>query len=271
MSVTLRFLGTGAAEPVPTPGCTCANCAHARTDISARRAQSGILLTHDDRQYVVDCGPAAVVLPQWSDEATLGGVFISHLHPDHALGLYSLRWTKQDQAVPTFLPPDAGGPTGTGLGHEMVEIENWLNLEPTNLEFFSDLTIGDLRVRTLQLQHGNTPTQGFLFELDGVKIAYLIDGKGLPDRSRAVLAECGQLDCAIVDATYRPGTVDTRHNTVDEAVELGRQIGARLVLLTHVGHHNLAKPELEALVASLAERYDGQRFMCAHDGLTLKL
>ncbi len=270
--MTLRFIGTGAAEPVPTPGCKCANCSHARTDPGARRAQSGVVLLGDSGlQYVVDCGPGAAMLPQWNDEAELGAVFISHLHPDHALGLYSLRWTKQDDSVRVFLPPDAGGPTGTGLGHEMVEIDNWLKLEPETVAFFSDLTVGDLRVRTLRLDHGETPVQGFLFDLGGVTIAYLIDGRGLPKRSRAVLAQYERLECAIVDATYRPGTVDTRHNTVDEAVELGRELGARLVLLTHFGHHNLAQPELEARTAELAAGHHGQTFMCARDGLEITL
>lgn len=209
------------------------------------------------------------MLPQWREDAPLGAVFVSHLHPDHALGLYSLRWTKQEESIPTFLPPRAAGPTGTGLGHEMVELENWLNLEPKQLEFFSEITVDELRVRTIQLDHGNTPTQGFVFEIDEVKIAYLIDGKGLPDSSRNVLAECGTLDCAIVDSTYRPGTIDVRHNTVDEAVALGLQLDARLVLLTHIGHHNLAKPELEALVSGLTAAHHDQRFMCAYDGLTL--
>lgn len=271
MSVTLRFLGTGAAEPVPTPGCTCPNCAHARTDPTARRAQSGMVLLHDDGQYVVDCGPAVVAVPEWLDAAPLQGVFLSHLHPDHALGLYSLRWLQQESPVPTFLPPDTDERDRDGVEHEIVRLANWLRLEPTRLDFFSTVTLDGLTALSLELDHGSTPTQGFLFELEGVSVAYLIDGKGLPPKAAAALRERGRLDCIVVDATYRPGRPDSRHNNVDEAIELGAQSGARRVVLTHFGHHNLSKPELEAYVREQTARVEDQAFICAYDGLTMTL
>jgi phosphoribosyl 1,2-cyclic phosphate phosphodiesterase len=271
MNVALRFLGTGAAEPVPVPGCTCANCEHARTDPAARRAQSGMTLRCGGGQYLVDCGPAAVAVSRALDAAPLRGVFLSHLHPDHALGLYSLRWVRQESPVPTFIPPDTDERDSDGVEHEIVRIENWLGLEPKRLEFFTAISLNSLSALSLELRHGTTPTQGFLFDLDGVRIAYLIDSKGLPGKTAAVLRERGRLDCIVVDATYRPGRLDSRHNNVDEAIELGRLSGARRVALTHFGHHNLPKPALESYVREQTADLEDQAFICAYDGLTITL
>lgn len=269
--MSVRFLGTGAAEPIPAPGCTCSNCMHALTDPTAHRAQSGMALLHDDGQYVVDCGPAVVAVPQWLNAAPLKAVFISHLHPDHALGLYSIRWVQQETPVPTFLPPDTDQQDSDGVEHEIVRLENWLKLNPTRLDYFSAVTLDGLTALSLELSHGDTPTQGFLFELEGVKVAYLIDGKGLPPKTASVLSERGRLDCIVVDATYRPGTHGSRHNSVDEAIELGLQSGARRVVLTHIGHQNLSKPELEAYVHERTAVVEDQAFICAYDGLTIAL
>lgn len=272
MSVTLRFLGTGAAEPVPTPGCSCPGCAYARIDPAARRMQSGMALVVGGDQYVVDCGPAAMAVPHWLDTAVVRGVFVSHLHPDHALGLYSLRWAaRQETPIPVFLPPDSNEQDSDGLEHELVRLENWLGLEPTRLDRFTTVTLGELTAHTLELDHGDTPTQGFLFGLGGIAVAYLIDGKGLPPRTAAALREHGPLDCAVVDATYTPGTRDGRHNSVDEAIEVGRATGARRVILTHIGHHNLPAPELEAYVRERTATVTDQAFVCARDGLTIAL
>ncbi|HZO97023.1 MAG TPA: MBL fold metallo-hydrolase [Gaiellaceae bacterium] len=271
MSVTLRFIGTGAAEPVPAPGCDCPGCAYARTDATARRMQSGLALVVGADQYVVDCGPAAVAAPQWLQTARVRGVFVSHLHPDHALGLYSIRWAQHETPIPVFLPPEGGDTGARDVEHERVHLENWLGLEPSRLDFFSSVALDEVSVLTLELRHGDTPTQGFLFEAGGARVAYLLDGKGLPPRTAAALRDRGRLDGAVIDATHRPGTRDSRHNNLDEAIEIGLEIGARRVFLTHIGHHNLPKPELEGYVRERTAPIVDQEFVCSHDGLTIAL
>lgn len=271
MTVTLRFLGTGAAEPVPTPGCACPACAHARAEPAARRMQSGVALATEGGQYLVDCGPAVVASSGWLDAAEVRAVLLSHLHPDHALGLYSLRWAPQERPIPVFLPQVPRRDGAAGIEGERVWLESWLALEPRVVEPFAAVRVGELTALTLELAHGDTPTQGFLLELAGVTVAYLLDGKGLPERALAALRARGPLDAAIVDATYRPGRRDGRHNNLDEAIELGLEIGARRVFLSHIGHHNLPQPELEAYVRARTPAGDGPEFVCARDGLTLTL
>jgi len=229
-----------------------------------------MVLMDESGQYVVDCGPAAVSGGHWIHGTPLKAIFVSHLHPDHGLGLYSIRWTKQEDPVPTFLPPDTTESDRDGLGHESVRLENWLSLRPTRLPPYTTATVDGLSATALELCHGRTPTQGFLFEIGGVVIAYLIDSKGVPERTAEILRSADVIDCAIVDATYRPGKDDPRHNNVDQAIDLGLQLAARTVILTHIGHHNLAKPELEAYVRDRAIGSD-QAFICAYDGLTLTL
>ncbi len=226
-----------------------------------------MVLFDEDGQYVVDCGPAAVSGGHWVDVTPIKGVFISHLHPDHGLGLYSIRWAVQ-RPIPTFLPPDTTELDDEGIGHESVRIVNWLSLRPNRLDFFAAVEVDGLSATALELCHGITPTQGYLFERGGVSIAYLIDSKGLPQQTAELLDAVDVLNCAVVDATYRPGREDPRHNNVDEAIDLGVQLAARVVVLTHVGHHNLSKPELEAHVEERTRGFD-QEFICAYDGLTL--
>lgn len=90
----VTFLGTGSAMPVP------------------ERAQTGLLLEHDDRTLLVDCGSGVLrrlTNTEVGYEGT-GTVLLTHLHLDHVADLLPLikaRWLAGEEFLQVV------GPTGT--------------------------------------------------------------------------------------------------------------------------------------------------------------
>lgn len=74
---------------------------------------SGYLVTVNDTNVVLDLGPNTLLeLRKHVDYRTLDGIIISHLHMDHVLDLFALRFmlsynpVAPGKKLPLFLPPD---------------------------------------------------------------------------------------------------------------------------------------------------------------------
>lgn len=74
---------------------------------------SGYLLDFDGTTIVLDLGPSTLIeLRKHTDFRNLDGIVISHLHMDHVLDLFILRFmlnynpVKPERKIPLFLPPN---------------------------------------------------------------------------------------------------------------------------------------------------------------------
>ncbi len=74
---------------------------------------SGYLLEIDDSRIVLDLGPSTLIeLRKHADYRALDGIVISHLHMDHVLDLFILRFmlkhnpVKPERKTPLYLPPN---------------------------------------------------------------------------------------------------------------------------------------------------------------------
>src|SRR5689334_21224960 len=91
MDITLRFLGTAAAVPIPWAGCGCSQCAEAQRERQLRRTRSSILLESPNGTLLIDAGPDVYrQLARLPAIPRLDAVIITHAHSDHYLGLDDL-------------------------------------------------------------------------------------------------------------------------------------------------------------------------------------
>jgi phosphoribosyl 1,2-cyclic phosphate phosphodiesterase len=101
----------------------------------------------------------------------------------------------------------------------------------------------------------------------GRRIAYFTDTAGLTPAVKALIRG---VDCLICDATFHgPNWYPHSHMNIDEAVALGREAGARRLLLTHLAMHYSEPVTTEDLRAELAARGPGVEL--AADGMELPL
>lgn len=100
---------------------------------------SGYLLGIDGTTIVLDLGPSTLIeLRKHTDFRKLDGIVISHLHMDHVLDLFILRFmlnynpVKPERKIPLYLPPD-------GMAFMAKAAHLWATKDDDVDSYFSDV------------------------------------------------------------------------------------------------------------------------------------
>jgi phosphoribosyl 1,2-cyclic phosphodiesterase len=240
---------------------------------------------------VLDLGTG---LRYWGDTLKADGSFrgaalITHLHWDHVQGLPF--FVPADRVGSTF---DIYGPTqedGSSLEHAFEEFMRppYFPVRFTELRGTyrfhdvgdTDIVIGDAKVKVRDVPHVGR-TNGYRIEMGGAVIAYISDHQqpmdGSFDIPNGVLELCDGVDLLIHDAQYLPAEFEEKrhwgHCTVDYAVQVARESGAKVLSLFHhdPGHGDDAVDRM--LDRAMAVRNGcGQpaEIMAAAEGVTVSL
>ena len=244
----LVVLGSGAAEGIPVLNCKCRSCQEARAIPVAKRMPTSIFVA-SKVNFLVDAG--FDVMYKMSD-LDVDFILLTHWHPDHYAGLFRLRWSPK----PVNLYAPRGG------------LADWIAMELKNLKLrqvapYEGFKHEEISITPVPLNH-KIETLGYLIDDGEARMAFLFDGKGLSSRD-CDLVRGFEAHVALIDATERPGSQNSYHNNVDEAIELGYKVAAERTVLTHIAHHNMPLTELVTYV----KRFKG--VVLAHDDMVIQL
>jgi phosphoribosyl 1,2-cyclic phosphate phosphodiesterase len=252
MGLRVTMLGCGTSTGVPVIGCRCAVCTS--SDPRNRRLRTSLRLELPAGVAVVDTSPDFRQQALTFGLDRVDAILFTHSHVDHLFGLDDVRVFnfRQGGAIPCYGSAEtlaavrrtfayAFEPEGEGGGKPRLEL----------IEVRRPFALLGSEVVPVPLLHGSMEVFGY--RLAG--FAYLTDCSRVPEASRALL---GGLEVLILDALrYRPhGT----HLSVEEAIALAAEIGARRTIFTHLAHDvDYAAPEV-ALPAGVEFGYDGLAF-----------
>ena len=99
MKVT--FLGSGTSQGVPVIACDCKVCVS--KDTRDKRLRSSIMLSHNDKNYVIDCGPDFRQQMLENKVNNLNAILFTHEHKDHVAGLDDVRAYNFKEKTDTIL------------------------------------------------------------------------------------------------------------------------------------------------------------------------
>ncbi|MGB3152204.1 MAG: MBL fold metallo-hydrolase [Maribacter sp.] len=88
-ALKITFLGTGTSQGVPIIGSTHPVCLS--DDIKDKRLRVSVLLSWDDYNFVIDCGPDFRQQMLTNNVAKLHGIIFTHEHSDHTAGIDDIR------------------------------------------------------------------------------------------------------------------------------------------------------------------------------------
>jgi phosphoribosyl 1,2-cyclic phosphate phosphodiesterase len=252
MGLRVTMLGCGTSTGVPVIGCRCAVCTS--SDPRNRRLRTSLRLELAAGVAVVDTSPDFRQQALTFGLDRVDAILFTHSHVDHLFGLDDVRVFnfRQGGAIPCYGSAAtlaavrrtfayAFEPEGEGGGKPRLEL----------IEVRRPFALLGREVVPVPLLHGSMEVFGY--RLGG--FAYLTDCSRVPEASRALL---GGLEVLILDALrYRPhGT----HLSVEEAIALAAEIGARRTIFTHLAHDvDYAAPQV-ALPAGVEFGYDGLAF-----------
>ncbi|WP_298763624.1 MBL fold metallo-hydrolase [uncultured Polaribacter sp.] len=224
----LTFLGTGTSQGIPMIASKDPVCLS--TDLKDKRLRSSVLISYNEKNYVIDCGPdfRQQMLREHID--LVNGVLFTHEHADHTAGLDDLRpYCYKIGEMPIFL----NDRTLQSLEQRFQYIFSKENRYPgapsvqPNIVENVPFLIDDLEVIPIQVQHGNLPILGY--RIKGV--AYLTDLKTIDKLEKEKLKN---LDVLVVNA-LRIQEHPTHFN-LQEALDFVAEIKPKKAYFTHISH-----------------------------------
>jgi ribonuclease BN (tRNA processing enzyme) len=226
--VPIRLTVLGSATPYPHPDNPC----------------SGYLVAHGGTRIWVDAGSGTLgPLLRHCPLDRLTGIWVSHLHADHAADLLTAFYAalyadiRLAAPIPLFAPPG----TADRLAHFLTNGPTRSPIESAfRVEELSDghrATLGSLELSARAVAHG-IPAFGLRIDAGAATLAYSGDCGPCPSLVE-LAAGCDALLCeagAGEDTEGGPAEGEPAvHHTPEQAGATGRAAGAGRLIVTHVG------------------------------------
>lgn len=250
-SIEVTVMGTGTSKGIPEIGCSCRVCKSPfqkdkRTRTSAIVRTMGLTL-------LIDPSPDFRSQALREDLHHIDAVLITHGHNDHVGGLDDLRPFCATRDLPLYMDKLTDKEVHTHFEYCFRE-----HPYPGVPEFEVHVVgkepfcINGVKIIPIEVLHGSRPILGYRIG----KFAYITDAKTIEP---AEIEKLEGVDTLVINALRDRDHFS--HFTLNEALEVIKEIHPRQAYLTHFNHeigrhHELAR----RLPANVAPAYDGLKF-----------
>ena len=246
----LTFLGTGTSTGVPELGCKCEVCTSA--DPRDARLRCSALLSVDDTNILIDCGPDFRAQMLRAGVARLDALVLTHKHYDHTAGIDDLRPYTSFNTFPIYADDDTAQHVRSMFPYCFSEVKypGVPNIELRSIEAMTPFGIGGIEVVPIRVFHGKLPIVGYRFG----KLAYITDMSRIEP---AELEKLKGVEVLVVNA-LRFAKPHPTHNTVLDALHVVDYLSPRKTYFTHMMHHIGLHAKIEkCLPQGVYFAYDG--------------
>jgi phosphoribosyl 1,2-cyclic phosphate phosphodiesterase len=253
------FLGTGTSQGVPMIACSCAVCTS--PDPRNRRTRASIHVEMDGLHVQVDAPPEFRLQCLRERIDQMDFFILTHGHADHIAGMDDLRRfcdLRGGTALTVYSTDEGMSRVLAMFPYAMAErpiSRGYAAFKLVDMPPVLELPQGT--IQSTLLPHGAINTLGLIFteRNSGRKFAYFTDCKGIPAEAMALARGA---DAVVLDG-LRP-LPHPSHMSIEEAVAVAGQIGARQSWLTHLTHLTDHAELDAALPPGVRAAYDGLRF-----------
>lgn len=248
MKVT--FLGTGTSQGVPVIACPCIVCAS--KDPRDNRLRSSILIESEAGNIVIDTTPDFRYQMLRAKVKHLEAVLITHSHKDHIAGMDDIRAFNyfQQRSIDIYATQFSQEVIIREFAYAFADFK-YPGIPEINLRTITDepFSVNGLKFIPINVMHHKMPVMGFRFG----DFTYITDANYIPEEDKEKIKGSKVL---VLNALRREKHIS--HFTLDEAIELGKELGVPQVYLTHISHQlGLHQEVSETLPKGTALAYDG--------------
>ncbi len=223
----ILFLGTGAAEGIPSPFCECPTCTHARKTNGRNVRMRTATLINDD--LLLDCGPDLVVATQrfGVQLSRLKILLVTHAHDDHFLAS-NLTW-RGPGFCPTPIPTlhiFGPGPVTSALRRS----PDWPTLAEKGAVSLTTVRPGQrwhsgpYQITALPATHHVDRTALLYIVSDGThKVFYATDSGPLSERAWRIVAREAPFDAVLMENTMGHAPYHGMHHNMESFLEAHRR------------------------------------------------
>ncbi len=185
-NIKITVLGTGTSVGIPALGkLGWGNCDPSNP--KNKRQRCSILIQDENTTILVDAGPDIKNQLIEHNIRKLDAVFITHQHSDHISGLDELRpfYFYNREKIKIYTNAETSNFLLTRFNYlfeKSLSSQSYFNppLELKHIEYFEELKINDINIKSIKQNHGAIDTLGFIFN---DKFAYCTDVVDFPDDS----------------------------------------------------------------------------------------
>lgn len=242
MTTRLTVLGVAQDGGLPHVGCDCSRCAAARDGRRAVEKVACLGLSDGLRHFLFDATPDLPAQLHALGPGELSGIFLTHAHMGHYLGLAHLgREALDAQRVPLYVTPS--------MLAFLTANEPWNRLIDSGAVVpCSDpvVQLGDVSVRAIAVPHRGefTDTVGYVISGPSKRVLFIPDIDAWAPWERDIAQEVAAVDVAYLDATFTsadelPGRDVSAipHPLVTDSVQRLAGVAER-VRFIHLNHSN---------------------------------
>jgi len=237
----ITFLGTGTSTGVPM--ITSKHPVALSSNPKDKRLRSSILVSWDEFNYVIDCGPDFRQQMIREEVASINGILFTHEHADHIAGLDEIRpYCFQMGAVPIYLLKRVLNVLKKRYDYVFATENRYPSapsVAPIIISHKKSFELDGVEITPIEVMHGNLPILGYRFN----NVAYITDIKTISEEEKEKLND---LDVLIVTGLRREP--HKTHFNLEESLSFIEEIKPKKAYLTHIsellGLHDEVEKEL---------------------------
>lgn len=249
MKVT--FLGTGTSQGVPVIACDCAVCISANQH--DKRLRVSVLVEMQGKTIIIDTGPDFRYQMLRAGVKKLDAILYTHEHKDHVAGLDDVRAFNyvQGSAVDIYAHKRVQEALKNEF-HYVFSGSNYPGIPRLKLNTIQDglpFQAAGIDVIPISVMHFQLPVLGFRMG----DFTYITDANLITEAEKSKIKGS---DILVINALQKEKHIS--HFTLEEALELAAEIGAKKTYLTHISHRLGTHDEVsEQLPEGVFLAYDG--------------
>ncbi len=225
----LSFLGTGTSQGIPVIGCQCEVCAS--TDPRDHRLRTSVLLSDDQLNIAIDCGPDFRQQMLRSKVGHLDALLLTHEHNDHVIGMDDVRPFnfRSGKNMPVYATTAVQQKIKTRFAYifDVNPYPGSPRLEFHTIDREKPFYIQHLKVQPIEVWHGRLSVLGFRFG----DFAYITDAKTIELKE---LNKLKGINTLVLNALHH--RVHHSHLNLAEALEWISRIRPQRAYLLHISH-----------------------------------
>ncbi len=252
----ITFLGTGTSQGIPVIGSNHPVCLS--NDPRDKRLRVSVLISWDEYNYVIDCGPDFRQQMLSNPINHLSGILFTHEHADHTAGLDDIRpFFFRQGNIPIYLDKQVINSFKKRFAYIFDEKNRYLGapiLIINEIKENTPFVIGNKIVHPIKSIHLDLEIFGFKID----DFVYLTDVKKMPDSE---INKIKGVKVLVVNALRIEPSPS--HFNLSEALDFINKVTPRKAYLTHISHLMGFHKEVERILP--------KNVHLAYDNLTITI